>query len=97
MALDTMDSTGRRATEACPLFPQCTMDAYKIWRSNLNNMHNETSRNERSCLRYLPLFWPIRQLGTAVEHNLSQSQWDKNAEQSRTEEAQTGGTTRDGY
>ena len=74
MALDTMDSTGRRATEACPLFPQCTMDAYKIWRSNLNDMHNKTSRNERSCLRYLPLFWPVRQSRAAVEHTLSLSQ-----------------------
>ena len=35
---------------------------------------NETSRNERSCLRYLPLFWPVWQLWAAVEHHLSLSQ-----------------------
>ena len=35
---------------------------------------NETSRNESSCSRYLPLFWPVRQSGATVEHNLSLSQ-----------------------
>ena len=28
-----------------------------------------TSRIERLRLRYLPLLWPVRQLGAAVEHN----------------------------
>ena len=32
---------------------------------------NKTSRNESSCLWYLPLFWPVRQSEAAVEHNLS--------------------------
>ena len=35
---------------------------------------NETSRNESSFSRYLPLFWPVRQSGDAVERNLSLSQ-----------------------
>ena len=29
---------------------------------------------QESCSRYLPLFWPVRKLGAAVEHNLSLSQ-----------------------
>ena len=32
---------------------------------------NETSRNKSYFLWYLPLFWPVRQLRAAVEHNLS--------------------------
>ena len=35
---------------------------------------NKTSRNESSCLRYLPWFWPVGQTGAAVENNLSLSQ-----------------------
>ena len=34
---------------------------------------NETSRNERSFLWYLPLFWPVRQSRAAEEHKLSLS------------------------
>ena len=28
-----------------------------------------TTGIERSCLRYLPLFWPVWQSGAAVEYN----------------------------
>ena len=35
---------------------------------------NETSRNESSFLRYLPLFWPVWQSRAVIEHNLSLSQ-----------------------
>jgi hypothetical protein len=53
MALDTMDSTGRRATEACPLFPLCTMDAYKIWNSNLNP-HGHQLWKQENCSSLAP-------------------------------------------
>ena len=40
----------------------------------LEEKFSKTSRNESSCLRYLLLFWPVRQSRAAVEHNLNLSQ-----------------------
>ena len=36
--------------------------------------YNEMSSNRSSLLKYLPLFWPVRQSRAAVEPNLSLSQ-----------------------
>ena len=63
-----------------PLLPKVIHHKYYIntelifWQLHWIVAANETSRNESSFLRYLLLFWPVRQLRAAVEHNLSLSQ-----------------------